>query len=185
MCDFSGVARATGNTGKYTATTVELNDRQAMADVQMDIYEDMFKEITKKIYGQDSSSSEDRQFADQDAFKMVEEGLSMIDSDDAVAAAAAAAEAEAAAADAFDEQPEDNPWVTSDETISWTTSKIVSYNAEKKLFKCQECNSVGMLSSVAEHWLGTHADVKVCMVFIENIKKLKLDNYILVPIALL
>lgn len=119
-----------------------------MANVQMDIYEDMFKEITKKIYGQDTSSSEDRQFAGQDAYKMVEEGLSMIEDDDAVT---------------FGEQsqPEDDPWVTSDETISWTTSKIVSYNAEKKLFKCQECNSVGMLSSVAEHWLGTHADVKV------------------------
>lgn len=117
----------------------------------MDIYEDMFKEITKKIYGQDtSSSSEDRQFAGQDAYKMVEEGLSMIDNDDATAA------------DSFVEQPpEDDPWVTSDETITWTTSKIGSYNVEKKLFKCQECDSVGLLSSVAEHWLGTHADVKV------------------------
>jgi len=114
----------------------------------------MFKEITKKIYGQDTSSSEDREFTGQDAYKMVEEGLSMIDSDDAVAAVAVASFGEQA-------QPEDDPWVTSDETISWTTSKIVSYNAEKKLFKCQECNSVGMLSSVAEHWLGTHADVKV------------------------
>lgn len=123
-----------------------------MADVQMDIYEDMFKEITKKIYGQDTSSSEDRQFADQDAYKMVEEGLSMIDNDDA------------AAAESFAEQTtqlEDDQWVTNDETISWTTSKIASYNAEKKLFRCQECESVGLLTSVAEHWLGTHADVKV------------------------
>lgn len=137
------------------AITVDLDDRQAMADVQMDIYEDMFKEITKKIYGQDTSSSEDRQFTGQDAYKMVEEGLSMIDDNDDAAAAVAA--------ETFSEQSqlEDDPWVTSDETISWTTSKIVSYNAEKKLFKCQECNSIGMLSSVAEHWLGTHADVKV------------------------
>lgn len=119
-----------------------------MADVQMDIYEDMFKEITKKIYGQDTSSSEDRQFAGQDAYKMVEEGLSMIDNDEA---------------ESFGEpsQPEDDPWVTSDETIAWTTSKIGSYNVDKKLFKCQECDSMGLLSSVAEHWLGTHADVKV------------------------
>lgn len=121
----------------------------------MDIYEDMFKEITKKIYGQDtsSSSSEDRRFVGQDAYKMVEEGLSMIDSGDV-----------STGADSFGEQPQpadDDPWVTSDETISWTTSKIGSYNADKKLFKCQECESVGLLSSVAEHWLGTHADVKV------------------------
>ncbi|XP_050541659.1 zinc finger protein 429 isoform X2 [Daktulosphaira vitifoliae] len=117
-----------------------------MADVQMDIYEDMFKEITKKIYGQDVSS-EDRQFGEQDAFKMVEEGLSMIDNE---------------TTESFgDVQLEEDPWVTNDETISWTTSKIASYNAEKKLFKCQECESVGLLSSVAEHWLGTHADVKV------------------------
>lgn len=131
---------------------MELNDKQAMADVQMDIYEDMFKEITKKIYGQDTSSSDDRQFDDQDAFKMVEEGLSMIDDDDA------------AAGDSFTEQTtqlEDDQWVTNDETISWTTSKIASYNADKKLFRCQECESVGLLTSVAEHWLGTHADVKV------------------------
>ncbi|KAL5244432.1 hypothetical protein ACI65C_011842 [Semiaphis heraclei] len=119
-----------------------------MADVQMDIYEDMFKEITKKIYGQDTSSSEDRQFSGQDAYKMVEEGLSMIDNDEA---------------ESFGEQsqPEDDPWVTSEETIAWTASKIGSYNVDKKLFKCQECDSMGLLSSVAEHWLGTHADVKV------------------------
>ncbi|XP_050422084.1 zinc finger protein 184-like [Adelges cooleyi] len=111
-----------------------------MADVQMDIYEDMlFKEITKKMYGQD---------AGQDAYKMVEEGLSMMDNE---------------TTESFGEtsQPEEDPWVTSDETISWTTSKIASYNAEKKLFKCQECESMGLLSSVAEHWLGSHADVKV------------------------
>lgn len=142
----------------YTTTVAELDGRKAMADVQMDIYEDMFKEITKKIYGQDVSS-EDRQFGDsgdgsgsQDAYKMVEEGLSMIDNDDD-------------GAESFGEQsrppPEDDPWVTNDETIAWTTSKIASYNADKKLFKCEECESVGLLSSVAEHWLGTHADVKV------------------------
>lgn len=133
-----------------TTIPVELDGRQAaMADVQMDIYEDMFKEITKKIYGQDTSSSEDRQFAGQDAYKMVEEGLSMIDNNDA--------------AESFGEQsqPEDDPWVTSDETIAWTTSKIGSYNVDKKLFKCQECDSMGLLTSVAEHWLGMHADVKV------------------------
>jgi len=134
---------------RATIPVVELDGRQAaMADVQMDIYEDMFKEITKKIYGQDTSSSEDRQFDGQDAYKMVEEGLSMIDNDEA---------------ESFGEQsqPEDDPWVTSDETIAWTTSKIGSYNVDKKLFKCQECDSMGLLSSVAEHWLGTHADVKV------------------------
>lgn len=128
--------------------------QSTMTDVQMDIYEDMFKEITKKINKQNtSSSSEERQFAEQDAYKMVKEGLNMFDNDKAATEAAKS----------FDKQehPEEDPWVTSDETIPWTTSKIGSYNANRKLFKCQECESVGLLSSVAEHWLGTHADVKV------------------------
>lgn len=134
---------------------MEPNVRQStITDVQMDVYEDMFKEITKKIYGQDTPSSpKERRLAEQDAYKMVEKGLSMINNDEAAT--------EAAKSFGEQEQPKENPWVTSDETISWTTSKIGSYNADRKLFKCQECESVGLLSSVAEHWLGTHADVKV------------------------
>lgn len=52
-------------------------------------------------------------------------------------------------------------WISSDETISWTDSKIASYNAEQKLFRCNECECVGFLSRVAEHWLGTHANLRV------------------------
>ncbi|VVC26976.1 Zinc finger C2H2-type,Zinc finger, RING/FYVE/PHD-type [Cinara cedri] len=124
-----------------------------MANVHMDVYEDMFKEITKKIYGHDrSSSSKNKQLAEQDKYQIVEEGLSVIENNETATAAESFGE---------QEQPKEDPWVTSDETISWTTSKISSYNADRKLFKCQECESVGLLSSVAEHWLGTHADVKV------------------------
>lgn len=52
-------------------------------------------------------------------------------------------------------------WISSDETIPWTDSKIASYNAAQKLFRCNECECVGFLSRVAEHWLGTHANLRV------------------------
>ncbi|XP_071444654.1 zinc finger protein 865 [Hetaerina americana] len=55
----------------------------------------------------------------------------------------------------------DDKWLTSDDALPWTTSKIASYNPAQKLFKCSECDCVGFLSRVAEHWLGTHANLRV------------------------
>ncbi|KAG8240228.1 hypothetical protein J437_LFUL004688 [Ladona fulva] len=55
----------------------------------------------------------------------------------------------------------DDKWITSDDSLPWTTSKIASYNPAQKLFKCSECDCVGFLSRVAEHWLGTHANLRV------------------------
>ncbi|KAK9497729.1 hypothetical protein O3M35_004397 [Rhynocoris fuscipes] len=52
-------------------------------------------------------------------------------------------------------------WVSSDEALSWTQSNIASYNPAQNLFKCNECECVGFLSRIAEHWLGTHANLRV------------------------
>lgn len=56
---------------------------------------------------------------------------------------------------------EEDLWISSDESIPWTDSKIASYNSAQKLFRCNECECVGFLSRVAEHWLGTHANLRV------------------------
>jgi len=55
----------------------------------------------------------------------------------------------------------EDKWVSSEELIQWTSSKIASYNPAQKLFRCSECECVGFLSRVAEHWLGTHANLRV------------------------
>lgn len=56
---------------------------------------------------------------------------------------------------------EEENWICSDETIPWTTSKIASYSPSQKLFRCNECECVGFLSRIAEHWLGSHANLRV------------------------
>ncbi|XP_021925489.1 protein charlatan isoform X3 [Zootermopsis nevadensis] len=55
----------------------------------------------------------------------------------------------------------EDKWVPSEEVLQWTSSKIASYNPAQKLFRCSECECVGFLSRVAEHWLGTHANLRV------------------------
>ncbi|XP_069681415.1 protein charlatan isoform X2 [Periplaneta americana] len=55
----------------------------------------------------------------------------------------------------------EDKWVASEEVLQWTSSKIASYNPAQKLFRCSECECVGFLSRVAEHWLGTHANLRV------------------------
>ncbi|XP_033611701.1 zinc finger protein 624 isoform X2 [Cryptotermes secundus] len=55
----------------------------------------------------------------------------------------------------------EDKWVSSEEVLQWTSSKIASYNPAQKLFRCSECECVGFLSRVAEHWLGTHANLRV------------------------
>ena len=68
------------------------------------------------------------------------------------AAAAAAAAAPAAA---------ESTWVESEELLPWNASKVASYNATHKLFRCLDCGCVGFLARIAEHWLGTHANLRV------------------------
>jgi len=52
-------------------------------------------------------------------------------------------------------------WFESEETLQWTTSRIARYNPAQKVFRCIDCDFVGFLSRVAEHWLGNHASLRV------------------------
>jgi hypothetical protein len=52
-------------------------------------------------------------------------------------------------------------WFESDEALDWTDSKIARYNPSQKVFRCVDCDFVGFLSRVAEHWLGNHASLRV------------------------
>lgn len=52
-------------------------------------------------------------------------------------------------------------WVENDSVLSWTNSKVAAYNPAQKLFMCVDCECVGFLSRVAEHWLGAHANLRV------------------------
>ena len=52
-------------------------------------------------------------------------------------------------------------WVENDIALSWTDSKVAAYNPAQKLFMCVDCECVGFLSRVAEHWLGAHANLRV------------------------
>ncbi|XP_076042439.1 zinc finger transcriptional factor charlatan [Oratosquilla oratoria] len=52
-------------------------------------------------------------------------------------------------------------WVENDVKLSWKDSYVVAYNPAQKLFMCMDCECVGFLSRVAEHWLGAHANMRV------------------------
>ena len=52
-------------------------------------------------------------------------------------------------------------WVENDIRLSWTDSRVAAYNPAQKLFMCVDCECVGFLSRVAEHWLGAHANLRV------------------------
>lgn len=54
----------------------------------------------------------------------------------------------------------EDKWITSEESLQWTQSKIASYNSAQKLFRCTECDCVGHLPRVAEHWLGSHSNLR-------------------------
>ncbi|CAG0893699.1 unnamed protein product [Darwinula stevensoni] len=52
-------------------------------------------------------------------------------------------------------------WFENEHTLPWTTSKIAQFHCGQKVFRCIECQAfVGLLMRVAEHWLGTHTDLK-------------------------
>lgn len=52
-------------------------------------------------------------------------------------------------------------WIENDLQLSWTDSRVAAYNPAQKLFMCVDCECVGFLSRVAEHWLGAHANLRV------------------------
>ncbi|XP_063928536.1 protein charlatan isoform X2 [Zophobas morio] len=148
-----------------------------MSGTAIDCYEDMFKEITRKLYGEDGLpelTGTERLPTSQDR------GLTPIDYDvdnpilkpeEHLTAFGLAAlmqngfpttgilnstfqQHKSAAASVEDK------WTPNEETLQWTQSKIATYNPSQKLFRCAECDCVGYLPRVAEHWLGTHSNLR-------------------------
>jgi hypothetical protein len=50
-------------------------------------------------------------------------------------------------------------WSAAEEPLAWAHSRVASYNPAQRLFKCADCECVGFLARIAEHWLGTHSQV--------------------------
>ncbi|XP_052750339.1 protein charlatan [Galleria mellonella] len=51
-------------------------------------------------------------------------------------------------------------WTAAEEPLAWAHSRIAAYNPAQRLFKCADCECVGFLARVAEHWLGTHSQAR-------------------------
>lgn len=129
-----------------------------MTEVAMEYLEDMFKEVVKKLYGEQELESSGPlkiiQTMAPEKEEDSESSLPAIEMAEVQEEFPAAVKSEALA-------DFENAWISSDETLSWTDSSIASYNLSQKLFRCNDCECVGMLSRVAEHWLGTHANLRV------------------------
>ncbi|GLV45098.1 charlatan [Carabus blaptoides fortunei] len=181
------------NTKRYTQITCELSTTNVVRSgrgleagpqdngvTAMDSYEDMFKEITRKLYGEDGlpdlASGEKLTGITTSA----ERGLTGIDYDveppvfkpeEHITAFGLAALMQngfppAGILNPNFQQPKSNSvaedkWISNDDYLQWTQSKIASYNPSQKLFRCADCDCVGFLARVAEHWLGTHANLRV------------------------
>ncbi|KAK4871985.1 hypothetical protein RN001_016109 [Aquatica leii] len=148
-----------------------------MVSNAMDSYEDMFKEITRKLYGEDGlpecvqterlSNPQERSLTTIDYD--IESPL--LKSEEHITAFGLAALMQnglqsASILNPPFQQHKPNPcfedkWIISEDNLQWTHSKIASYNPAQKLFRCAECDCVGYLPRVAEHWLGTHSNLRV------------------------
>ncbi|XP_022908448.1 protein charlatan [Onthophagus taurus] len=148
-----------------------------MAGNAIDCYEDMFKEITRKLYGEDGLpelNTLDRHNGQQDR------GLTPIDydvetpilkSEEHITAFGLAALMQNGFPPASilnsqfqqhrSNQNYEDKWVVNEDGLNWTQSKIASYNGAQKLFRCTECECVGYMPRVVEHWLGTHSNLRV------------------------
>ncbi|XP_068629783.1 protein charlatan [Battus philenor] len=51
-------------------------------------------------------------------------------------------------------------WTAAEEPLAWAHSRVAAYNPAQRLFKCADCECVGFLARVAEHWLGTHSQAR-------------------------
>jgi len=109
----------------------------------MDAYEDMFKEITRKLYG-DETVTTDYNYSASYSVSL-----------------GALASPNPAHHGLNTHPASDDSWFNSDESLEWTSSKIASYNPAEKLYRCVDCDCCGFLARVAEHWLGTHANLRV------------------------
>lgn len=128
-----------------------------MTEVAMEYLEDMFKEVVKKLYGEQELES-------SGSLKIMQNMSPSEKEEDSQSSLPAVEMSENEYAPVS--KPEvftdfENAWISSDETLSWTDSSIASYNMSQRLFRCNDCECIGMLSRVAEHWLGTHANLRV------------------------
>ncbi|KRT79124.1 zinc finger protein, partial [Oryctes borbonicus] len=148
-----------------------------MSGTAIDCYEDMFKEITRKLYGEDGLPELGN--VDRHNNGPQDRGLTPIDYDvdtpllkpeEHITAFGLAALMQngfppASILNTPFQQHKPNPhyedkWIISEESLQWTQSKIASYNPAQKLFRCAECDCVGYLPRVVEHWLGTHSNLR-------------------------
>ncbi|XP_045774196.1 protein charlatan [Maniola jurtina] len=123
--------------------------------------EDMFKEITKKLYGEEAAAGGvEFPGAEADEELRPEEHIT------AWGLAALMQNGfpppgilQANFAPRTDPTAEDR-WTAADEPLAWAHSRVAAYNPAQRLFKCADCECVGFLARVAEHWLGTHAQAR-------------------------
>lgn len=138
----------------------------SVASLTMDC-EDMFKEITKKLYGEETSVGVGVVGVE---FPAAERDLDdELRPEEHITAWGLAALMQngfpppgilqANFAPRLDPGAEDR-WTAADEPLAWAHSRIASYNPAQRLFKCADCECVGFLARVAEHWLGTHSQAR-------------------------
>ncbi|XP_049700154.2 protein charlatan isoform X1 [Helicoverpa armigera] len=136
----------------------------SVASLTMDC-EDMFKEITKKLYGEETSVGVvgvEFPAAERD----LDDDLRPEEHITAWGLAALMQNGfpppgilQANFAPRIDPSAEDR-WTAAEEPLAWAHSRIASYNPAQRLFKCADCECVGFLARVAEHWLGTHSQAR-------------------------
>ncbi|KAF7267102.1 hypothetical protein GWI33_019599 [Rhynchophorus ferrugineus] len=155
-----------------------------MTGSAIDCYEDMFKEITRKLYGEDGLP--DLTTTERLPSTGTDRGLTPIDyevenpilkPEEHLTAFGLAALMQngfsasgilnstfpthkSAVGLSLNPPALEDKWLNSEEALQWTQSKIATYNPSQKLFRCSECESVGYLHRVAEHWLGTHSNLR-------------------------
>ncbi|KAK0161174.1 hypothetical protein PV327_009673 [Microctonus hyperodae] len=105
---------------------------------RLDCYEDMFKEITRKLYGDDPdhrTSSVQNEFETSVSYKTEDDTGHGTDSDD-------------------------GQWICEDESLKGTDgSRIAAYHAGKSMWKCYECGDCmsGSPRDIAEHFIELHS----------------------------
>ncbi|XP_022112806.2 protein charlatan [Pieris rapae] len=141
-----------------------------VASLAMDC-EDMFKEITKKLYGEEATVGVGIGGVVGVEFPAAERELpeDELRPEEHITAWGLAALMQngfpppgilqANFTPRTDPTAEDR-WTAAEEPLAWAHSRIAAYNPAQRLFKCTECECVGFLARVAEHWLGTHSQAR-------------------------
>ncbi|XP_028168572.1 protein charlatan [Ostrinia furnacalis] len=136
-----------------------------VASLTMDC-EDMFKEITKKLYGEEAVGVGVVGVEFPAAERDLDEDLRPEESLTAWGLAALMQNGfpppgilQANFTPRIDPSAEDR-WSAAEEPLAWAHSRIASYNPAQRLFKCADCECVGFMARIAEHWLGTHSQAR-------------------------